>query len=182
MCNAMYADDFHWTIHLIQDLYNIHAKNKSRELAAYFDKFALFTEILFKAMIISFASVTSTFFVYPFYMYFVKGELMPIMPLYLPFVDESTCIGYIALNVYQFLCCIISVVGFSALEFLMTIIIISSLIFSKLIGRELQQINVDLRDDECNMLMVLGRLTNIFLMHQEMGECVYLIEFKFQSK
>lgn len=78
---------------------------------------------------------------------------MPIMPLYLPLIDESTCIGYIALNVYQFL-----------------FIIISSLIFAKLIGRELQQINVDLRDDECNMLMVLGRLTNIFLMHQEMGE------------
>lgn len=91
MYNAFYAEDFHWTICLIQDLYKIHAKTKSRELAEYFEKFAVFTEILFKIMIIAFVSCTMTFFLYPFYMYFIKGELMPMMPLYLPFVNE-TCI------------------------------------------------------------------------------------------
>ncbi|XP_055294814.1 putative odorant receptor 83c [Sitodiplosis mosellana] len=58
----------------------------------------------------------------------------------------------------------------------MTIIIISSLIFAKLIGRELQQVNADLQDDDCEILTVKGRFRNIFLMHQEMGEYMNRIE------
>lgn len=175
MYNAFYAEDFHWTICLIQDLYKIHAKTKSRELAVYFEKFAVFTEILFKIMIIAFLSSTVTFFLYPFYMYFIKGELMPMMPLYLPFVNESTIIGFIIINSYQFLCAVISVVGLSALEFLTAIIIISSLIFAKLISRDLLQINADLQEIDPGMLIVKARLRNIFLMHQQLGEYVCLI-------
>lgn len=171
MYNARYAEDFHWTINLIQNLYKIHAKTKSHDMANYFDKFALFTEILFKAMILSFALCTATFLLYPFYLYFVEGELLPMMPLYLPGINVSTFIGFIILNFYQLLCASISAIGFSALEFLMAIIIISSLIFSKLISRELIQINIDLQDSDSGMLVVKSRLQNILLMHQELGEC-----------
>lgn len=170
MYNAKYAEDFYWTIHLIQDLYKNHAETDSRDLAEYFNKFSQFTELLLKVMIIVFLTCTAAFPSYSFYMYFVKGELMPIMPLYLPGLDETTIIGFILLNLYHFICATISAVGLSALEFLTAIIIISSLIFSKLISRDLQQINDDLEDGDSGILIIKERLRNIFLMHQELSE------------
>lgn len=170
MYNAKHAEDFHVTIHLIQDLYRINAKTESPDLAKYFEKFAVFTEVLFKLIMISFSSCSVTFLLYPFYIYFLKGELMPLMPLYLPGIDETTIIGYIILNCYLFLCAMFSIIGLGALEFLLAIIIISSLIFAKLISRELQQINIDLQEDDSTMLVAKGRFKNILLMHQEMGE------------
>lgn len=168
--NSKYAEHFHWTISLIHDLYKIHSNTKSRDLAEYFDKFACFTEILFKLMMVGFVVSAFVFMLYPIYMYFVEGELIPIIPLYLPFLDEKTIIGFILLNLYLLVVTALGVISFSAIEFLMAIIIISSLIFAKLISIQLQNINIDLQDDDCVMLTVIGRFRNIFLMHQEMGE------------
>lgn len=176
LLNSEYSGDFHYAVCKIQDLYKINAKSKSRELAQYFEKFATFTEFLFKSMIIVFVLGPFLFMLFPIYKYFTDGELIPIMPLFAPFIDEKTCIGYIVLNLYLLLISVTGITCLVALEFLMAIIIISSLIFAKLIGRQLQQMNFDLADSDCKMSTIKGRLRNIFLMHQEMGEYMERID------
>lgn len=170
LLNSRYAKDFYWTISLIQDIYTCHSKTKSREISEYFEKFASFTELLFKLMLGGFGISPFAFILYPVYMYFVNDELITIIPLYLPGIDETTVVGFIILNLYLLLISIIGSICLSALEFLMAIIIISSLIFAKIVSSELQQINTDLQDDDCGMLAMIGRFRNIFLMHQQMGE------------
>ena len=154
----------------------MNAKSKSRDLAEYFEKFATFTEFLFRWMIIVFVMGPFLFMLFPIYKYFTDGELIPIMPLFFPGIDEKTIIGYVVLNLYLLLISVMGITCLFALEFLMAIIIISSLIFAKLIGRQLQQMNVDLQDDDCEMPTIKGRLRNIFLMHQEMGEYMERID------
>lgn len=131
-------------------------------------------------MIFSFIFCFFICLLYPIYMCFIEGQLIPMIPLYLPGIDSKTSfIGFVLLNLFQLFFCIIGCIFMGALEFLMVIIIVSSLIFAKLISSDLEQINIDLRDDECGMLEVKGRFINIFLMHQEMAE--YVIQPKFSE-
>lgn len=106
-------------------------------------------------------------------MCFALNELVPIFPLFIPGIDEETSLGFSILCVYHITCLIVAVMGFSGQEFFTTIIIISSLIFSKLISLDLKQINIDLQEDGAGMLQVKGRLRNVFLMHQKVD--VYVI-------
>lgn len=167
---ARHAEDFYWIISLIQDLYKINTKTNSIERVAYFQKFALFTEMLFKAMISSFAISCFIFLLYPIYIYMFTGQLIPIAPLYLPGVDVNSIIGYTITSCYHIALFVVAIIGFSSLEFFVAIIIISSLIFAKLISIDLMQINKDLNDEETESIMIKGRLLNVFLMHQKMNE------------
>lgn len=58
--------------------------------------------------------------------------------------------------------------GYIAFEFLLEIIMISSLMFGKLIAMDTERINDDL--DNGMSTVATYRLRNVFLMHQEMDE------------
>lgn len=155
-----------------QHLYRIHVKTKIPDRIEYFNKFSLFTEILFKLMAFIYASGTSTLFLYPLYMYFVMGELVPSVACYLPFVNEKTISGYTITMIYQITCFICALIGFSAHEFFISITMINSLMFSKLIGADLEQLNLHLDDDKSivNTLRRFGYFRNILMMYQDMDE------------
>lgn len=167
-----YSDDFYWTIHFIKDLYKSQISSTSRNRLVYFQNFAIFTEYFFIATIATFFLATFTFCLYPIYLYLGQGELAPIIPLYLPGIDETTASGFATLTIYHFTICVIAVIGFPSIEFFTSITIISSLIFGKLISSDLHQINNELNEFDSEMLTVVGRLRNVLLMHQEMGEYV----------
>lgn len=125
-------------------------------------------------MIVSFVLTNIIFLFYSVYMCFALDEFVPIFPIFVPYIDEKTSLGFAILCIYHITCLIVAVMGFSGQEFFTTIIIISSLIFSKLISLDLKQINMDLQEDGAEMLQVKGRLRNVFLMHQNVDEYVTL--------
>lgn len=86
--NAHHAKDFYSAICFIRDLYKINAKADSRDRKEYFEKFAFFTEIFFKAMTVTFVLVGVAFVLSPFYYYYIEGKLLPAVPLYFPAFDE----------------------------------------------------------------------------------------------
>lgn len=96
-----YVDDLQWIIRFIQNLYKIHTKTKSHERKKYFNNFAMVTEVLFKVITTLYILSVFTFFPYQIYMYFVKNEVVPIIPIYLPFVDDATLAGYVFLSGFQ---------------------------------------------------------------------------------
>lgn len=108
-----------------------------------------------------------TFFPYPLYMYYFKNKVVTMIPLYLPGVDESHLTGYIILSAYQIIIFVIGTLGVLACDFFMAIIIISTLIFAKLISLDIEQINNDLLLKD-SMVTVKFRFKNVLLMHQEM--------------
>ena len=94
MYQTRYVDDYMWILNFIQKLYNAHAKTECHDRAEYFRKFALFTEYLFKCLCIVLFSAIILYFLMPIYVYVVENKLIPLMPLYLPGIDETTISGY----------------------------------------------------------------------------------------
>lgn len=133
----------------------------------YFGKFGLFTEYFFILIIFVYFPSVALFFVYPAYMYFVENELVFVVPLFIPGIDENTTTGYVIVLVYHIFIFVLSVAGVIAIDYLFGVIIVSSLMFAKLIHFEIEQIHVDLQEKNATFL-VRGRFLNILQMHQEM--------------
>lgn len=162
-----YVDDLQWVIRFVQNLYKIHQKTKSRDRINYFNNFAIATDVLFKVITTLYILSVFTFFPYPIYMYLFKNEVVTIVPMYLPGIDESQFAGYVFLSSYHIVIILLATIGVLACDFFMAIIIISTLIFAKLISLDTKQIAKDLQLKD-PILTVRGRLRNILLMHQEM--------------
>lgn len=128
------------------------------------------TEIVFKLMFSAYFLATIAFFMLPIFVYVVTGEIIPIAPIYVPGIDENTVSGYVALVGIHTLCLFFAVVGFIVTEFLVAIVIMSTMIFGKLIAADMKLINEDVERVEPNILHATLRLKNVLLMHQEMCE------------
>lgn len=140
---------------------------KSKERLEYFANFAFATEMIFKVMATLYLLSVFTFFPYPLYMYYFENEVVPLIPLFLPGIDETTFAGYVLISCYQVVVFVLATIGVLACDAYMAIIIVSTLIFSKLISLDLEQIEDDLLLKDPT-LTVRGRFRNIILMHQEM--------------
>lgn len=82
-----------WVTQFLLHIYKVHITTQSIERKKYFQQFSQFTELLFKALILMYAGSTCMFFVFPIYVYFSKKELIPMLPLFAPGLDEKTTIG-----------------------------------------------------------------------------------------
>lgn len=167
MYHIRYVDDLQWIIRFVQNLYHIHVTTKSVERIDYFDKFALFTEIFFHVMTTLYILSVFTFLPYPIYMYFFKNEVVPIIPLYLPYVDDEQLSGYIILGTFHIIIFFLATLGVLACDFFMAIVIISTFIFAKLITWDLEQTDTE-QSAKDSLRLVRGRFRNVLLMHQEM--------------
>lgn len=148
----------------------MHITTKSPDRIEYFRKCALFTEFLFKFVVGAYFSSILFFLAMPIFIYLTTNEMVPMMPLFLPIIDETTTVGYTILTIYHIICVVFATVSFTSVDFFMAIIIISSLIFGKLISTDLEQINFDLLENDSGLITAKARLRNVLLMHQEMGE------------
>lgn len=72
------------------------------------------------------------FFCTPVYVYFTENQLVPLIPQYVP-IDARTAVGYVILMAYHLIEFTLGMAGFIAFEFLLEIIIISSLMLGKLV-------------------------------------------------
>lgn len=82
-------------------------------------------------------------------------------------VDENTTTGMTILICVQSLLAVGGVVGLLAFDYFVSVAIISSLMFAKLIKLEMDEIHIDLQEIDTKW-RVNGRLRNILQMHQEM--------------
>lgn len=104
-------------MNFIRNLYKVHITAESSERVEYFKKCALYTEYLFIGMTILYISATFSFLIYPLYMYFFENEIVPILPIYLPYVDENTHYGYIILTSFQASAFLMVLFGLLACDF-----------------------------------------------------------------
>lgn len=164
-----YTEDFKWAANFLLNLYKIHITTKSRERAEYFKTCSLYTEYLFIFMAILYFTSTFAILIYPLYMYFFENEVVPVMPIYLPLVDETTHNGYIILTTFHLVVFYMAVSGLFLFDFLLAILILSTLMFAKVIWFETQQIHRDLEENE-PPIVIKYRFRNILLLHQGVAE------------
>lgn len=170
MYHVRYASDLVWMIMTIQDLYKVHIDTESRTRATFMNQCAFVTEIVFKLMFSLYILAVFAFFMLPIFVYVVTGELIPIAPIYIPGIDENTVSGYVSLLPIHISCFFVAVLGFIATEFLLAVVIMSTMIFGRLIAADMKLINEDVEQDQPNILHAKLRLRNVLLMHQEMCE------------
>lgn len=125
-------------------------------------------EILFKVVLFAYFLPFFAFLAYPILVYLTTGQVVPILPVYLPMIDDTTYVGLLINTAFHLSLMVVAAVGFTAMDYFIAVGITSSLIFAKLISLDLQQINFDLIDSE--MMTAKARFWNVLLMHREMSE------------
>lgn len=104
---------------------------------------------------------------YPVFVYFTQNKIVPIIPLYVPIINEKTTVGFVILTIYHIL--LIFLASVAATDFFLALVIVSSIIFAKLISLELQQIHADFNENDTTLARKC-RFRNILRMLKEMCE------------
>lgn len=157
-------------INYLDDIYKVNATTKNQRRAAVFGRFAYYTEVVFKCgVVLYFASMIAYFF-YPFCMYLLNGEIVTLIPTYLPGIDEHTTNGYIIVSCYHILILFLSFVGLSSSDLLFTMLIANTPIMSNMIALEVKRLNDMLTSPKIDGLLMKCTFRNLLLMHREMTE------------
>lgn len=152
----------------IKHLFKLHISTKSTERLELFKRFAFYNDTTVKAAVTLYIGAVASFFPYPLYMYYIKDQLVPLILLYVPGVDENTVSGYIFLVIFHSFLLLLTVIGMSVCDILYALMIINIPIFARLIEDEICQLNVILEQNSQTAHIWKYRLRNILIMHQEM--------------
>lgn len=153
----------------LQRLFKVHIASKSGDRVNYLGKFAFGFEILFIALFTIVTLVIIPFFVYPFYVYHTENKLISIMPMFIWGIDETEPFGYTILAIAHTIIIMSGVVGLLACDYFLAVMIISPLMFAKLIALEIDEIHSDMHETE-TASNVSARFRNVLQMHQEVIE------------
>lgn len=134
----------------------------------------LFTKVtVVFTLVISFTGLA--FMSTPMLTYWLTGVVEPVIPLYLPYVDETTTVGFCQLFVMHVLILVIGVIGMicADLTFFLTISHICPM--TDVLVSKLNELEERLKDADRNYgLVTRNYLFNIVRMHQQI--CAFLSE------
>lgn len=157
-----------WMINHLCGIYKVNVKTKDPNRRAVFDRFAFYTEMVFKCGCLLYFLSMLSYLVYPFYMYLFEREIVTMLPIYLPGIDEATVTGFAATTCYHLTIMILACIAASAVDFLVTMLVINIPIMAMLIEMEVEKLNGAVT---CGKeLLVKSKMRNILLMHREMTE------------
>lgn len=159
-------------INYLYEIYKVNAATKCQKRTSLFNRFAFYTEVVFKCGTLLYLLSISSYFLYPIYMYLFKGEVIVVLSIYFPGVDETTTGGYIFLLCYHITVLVLALIAVSACDFLFTMLIVNTPAMAILIEDEVQQLNGILTSQEVDVPLMKSKLKNILLMHREMTEWV----------
>lgn len=152
--------------------YKMNAKNPSRKRQNLLKTFVFFTEVALKGGFFMYSIAAGFYFLEPFYKFFFKHEVIPFLPIFFPFVDETTTIGYIILTLIHLTYMVCAVLGSLCTDFLFIMVIVNIPVLSNIFADEVHELNKSLEDEEeeVDILQVKGRFRNILFMHREIFE------------
>lgn len=108
-----------------------------------------------------------TYYLFPLYVYVTENELIPIVDLYLPGVDETTTAGYFAYLIFHMILTSFGFIGSCCSDFLFTMMIINVPFMANILSENFDELNEILRDKEHDRLHVKMKFRNILLIHKE---------------
>lgn len=159
-------------INYLYEVYKVNAATKCQQRASLFNRFAFYTEVVFKCGTALYLLSISSYFLYPIYTYLFKGEVIVVLSIYFPGIDETTTEGYIFLLCYHIAILVLAFIAVSACDFLFTMLIVNTPAMAVLIEMEVQQLNDILTSGKVDVPSMKSKLRNILLMHREMTEWV----------
>lgn len=172
MYKAINYRDMLYAAFFVQNIFKTHITTKSVVRFEYLLKMARFFKILFKMLLCIYIVSAFTFMIYPIYVYITESQLIPMLPIFVPGIDEKTVGGYIFLLLFQLMLVILCIAGMLAADYIFAIFVISPLIMAKFISLDMDQINIELEENGAASTMpaninARARFRNVLKMHQE---------------
>lgn len=157
-------------VNKLHAVYKANVNTKVLRRRTLFDRFAFYTEMVFKCgTFLYFLSVVA-YFVYPIYMYWFKREIVTLMPIYIAGINEDTASGFVIVSCYHVILLLVAFIAASAVDFLFTMLIVNTPVMAVLIEMEVEELNDILSRRKIDVLLMKSKFRNILLMHGEMTE------------
>lgn len=154
----------------ITAIYAMNSKTDNRSRLLLIKKFSLITEIVLKGGFAVYCCAGGFYFLNPFYSYYFKDELIPLVPVYMWFINEDTTVGFIVLAGVHILFIILAVMATACTDFMFVMIMVNMPVLSNIFSDNVHELNEILRSERIDELAVKARVRNILLMHREVWE------------
>lgn len=154
----------------ITDIYAENTKTDKRDRLLLMRKFSLITEIVLKAGCALYFCAGVFYFLNPLHSYFFKNKLIPLLPLYMPFIDEHTKSGFIILGAVHVAIIISTVIASACSDFMFVMIIVNIPVLSTIFSDNVGELNDILRNENVDFSAAKAKLRNILLIHREIFE------------
>lgn len=102
-------------------------------------QFSTITEWIFECGFVLYAGSGMFYLLYPLHSYFWLDKTVPIMPLYMPFIDENTTSGFVELTVIHLEFIVTTVIGSAGVDFIFIMLIFNIIFFARIFKSVLLQ-------------------------------------------
>lgn len=154
----------------ITAVYEANSKSTSVKRLKLLKLFSIVTEVVIKGGSAVYCLAGIFYLINPIYSYFWKHELIPLIPVYIIFVDETTKNGFILLTIVHISFMVLTISGTAGTDFMFAMIIVNVPVLSTIFVDNIEELNEMLRADTVNVPLVKVKLKNILLMHREIWE------------
>lgn len=154
----------------ITAIYAANSKSTSRKRLKLIQLFSLITEIVIKVGSAVYCLAGLFYMINPIYTYYTKHELIPLVPVYMIFIDETTRNGFIALGITHIVFIALTVTGSACSDFMFIMLVINIPVMSTILVDNVDELNEILSEQTINVPVAKAKLKNILLMHKEIWE------------
>lgn len=162
-----YAHLFTSIVDRIIDVYEQNATTKSRERVLVLHRMSRISETILFRGTIAYLVVVSVHFINPIHSYFWRHEFKPLMPLYVPFVDERTAFGFVTLMSIQSFELFVGALANGCADFAILTFALNVWVFSTIFQENVIQLNGILNGPNADVPSAITKLRRIFVMYNE---------------
>lgn len=162
-----YAQLLSSLINRIVNVYEANADTKSRKRALLLEKVSWLSELILICGFTLYLCCAVLHLIKPIYGYFWQHEFKALMPLYIPFVDEETSVGFAILISVQTIEIFIAAVATGCAGFPFIIGVINIRIFSTIFHDKVNDFNRFLRKKKKDTPMARAKLQDICEMYYD---------------
>lgn len=156
---------------MVDKIIDVYAANKahvSRKRHKLLQMLSTLTELFLKFGIVCGFCCGMVFIINPFVTYVWLNEMRPMIPIYLPFIDENSMGGFVLLTLIQIIFIVTGVIGTVSVDFLVFMIVLNVPIFSNIFSDNVCDLNDILNgNDDDRPVLMKTKLRNLFFMYDE---------------
>lgn len=171
----VYSTCVHWslTIDLINGLLAIFKANQiypSYERLRLLQRYIILTEYVFKYGIVVYALAMIAYIIRPLAIYLFTREIVVILPMALPFVDDQTMSGYVILLIFHASSVVFSGIGSICIDYAFAMIIMNVHALPNLFDVSVKELNVEMNEKTTDVTVIKAHFRNILLQRREYTE------------
>lgn len=157
----------------IIDVYTVNSIGAPHKRFKLLQLFSTITELLLKFGFSASCLCGLVFILNPIFTYVLLNQMKPMLPVYMPFIDENTLNGFIQLTLIQTIFIVAAVIGTSSADFMVVMIVLNIPIFPLIFSDNVHELNGILHaknNSNDKPVLIKAKLRNLFFMFGEICE------------